>query len=143
MWWVGGCSGVTLEYWGFPGGSDVKESACNAGDPGSVPESGQFPREGNGYPLQYSCLSHKKKNEILAFVATWMVLEGIMLSEKSQRKTKAMISLTCVILKVNNITKQEQLEQIGDFQGGGWGRSRSTGRLRSINSSYKVNESRG
>ena len=61
MWWVGGCSGVTLEYWGFPGGSDVKESACNAGDPGSVPESGQFPREGNGYPLQYSCLSRKER----------------------------------------------------------------------------------
>ena len=41
---------------GFPGGSDSKESACNAGDPGSVPESGRFLGERNGYPLQYSCL---------------------------------------------------------------------------------------
>ena len=33
------------------GGSDGEESACNAGDPGSVPGSGRSPREGNGYPL--------------------------------------------------------------------------------------------
>ena len=41
---------------GFAGGSDGKESACNAGDPGSIPGSGRSPGEGNGYPLQYSCL---------------------------------------------------------------------------------------
>ena len=40
----------------FPGGSDSKESACNAGDLGSIPGSGTFPGEGNGNPLQYSCL---------------------------------------------------------------------------------------
>ena len=43
---------------GFPGGSDSKESACNAGDPGSIPGCGRSPREGNGYPLQYSCLEN-------------------------------------------------------------------------------------
>ena len=43
---------------GFPGGSDGKESACDAGDPGSIPGSGVFPGEGNGYPLQYSCLGN-------------------------------------------------------------------------------------
>ena len=36
---------------GFPGGSDGKESACNAGDVGLIPGSGGSPREGNGYPL--------------------------------------------------------------------------------------------
>ena len=41
---------------GFPGGTDGKESACNAGDPGWIPGLGRFPGEGNGYPLQYSCL---------------------------------------------------------------------------------------
>ena len=41
---------------GFPGGSDSKESACNAGDLGWIPGSGISPREGNGNPLQYSCL---------------------------------------------------------------------------------------
>ena len=43
---------------GFPGGSDGKESACNAGGPGLIPESGRSPGEGNGYPLQYSCLEN-------------------------------------------------------------------------------------
>ena len=39
---------------GFPGGSDGKESACNTGDPGLIPELGRSPGEGNGNPLQYS-----------------------------------------------------------------------------------------
>ena len=43
---------------GFPGGSDSKESACNAGDPGSIPGSGRPPGEGNGNPLQYFCLEN-------------------------------------------------------------------------------------
>ena len=42
---------------GFPGGSDSKESACNAGDLGSIPGLG-IPEEGNGYPLQYPCLEN-------------------------------------------------------------------------------------
>ena len=41
--------------WGVPGGSDGKESACNAGDLGSAPGSGRSPGEGKGNPLQYSC----------------------------------------------------------------------------------------
>ena len=40
---------------GFPGGSDGKESACNAGDMGLIPGLGRSPGEGNGYPLHYSC----------------------------------------------------------------------------------------
>ena len=42
----------------FPGGSDSKASACNAGDPGSIPGLGISPGEGNGHPLQYSCLEN-------------------------------------------------------------------------------------
>ena len=45
-------------YWGFPGGSDGKASACNAGDPSSIPGSGISPGEGNGNPLQYPCLEN-------------------------------------------------------------------------------------
>ena len=48
---------------GFPGGSDSKESACNAGDLGSIPELGRSPRERNGNPLQYSCLDNSKDRE--------------------------------------------------------------------------------
>ena len=40
------------------GGSDGKESACHGGDPGLIPGSGRSPREGNGNPLQYSCLKN-------------------------------------------------------------------------------------
>ena len=43
---------------GFPGGSDGKEFACNAGDPGLLPRSGRSPGEGHGNPLQYSCLEN-------------------------------------------------------------------------------------
>ena len=43
---------------GFPGGSDGKASACNAGDLGSIPGSGRSPGEGNGNPLQLSCMEN-------------------------------------------------------------------------------------
>ena len=43
---------------GFPGGSAGKESACNAGDLGSIPGLGRSPGKGNGYPLQYSGLEN-------------------------------------------------------------------------------------
>ena len=45
-------------YWDFPSGSDGKASTYNAGDPGSIPGSGRSPGEGNGNPLQYSCLEN-------------------------------------------------------------------------------------
>ena len=43
---------------GFPGGSDGKEFTCNAGNLGSIPELGRFPRGGHGNPLQYPCLEN-------------------------------------------------------------------------------------
>ena len=43
---------------GFPGGSEVKASACNGADLSSIPESGRSPGEENGNPLQYSCLEN-------------------------------------------------------------------------------------
>ena len=42
----------------FHGGAGGKESACNAGDAGLIPLWGRSPGEGNGYPLQYSCLEN-------------------------------------------------------------------------------------
>ena len=48
---------------GFPGGSDGKESACYAGDPGSNPGLGRSPGEGNGNPFQDSCLENPKDRE--------------------------------------------------------------------------------
>ena len=45
-----------LLLWGFPGGSNSKKSACNAGDLSLIPASGRLPGERNGNSLQYSCL---------------------------------------------------------------------------------------
>ena len=57
---------------GFPGSSDNKESACNAGGPGLIPGSGRSPGEGNGNPLQYSCL--KKTMDRGAW---WATVHGV------------------------------------------------------------------
>ena len=50
-------------HMGFPNGSDVKESACNAGDLGSISGSEISPGEGNGNPLQYPCLEDPMDRE--------------------------------------------------------------------------------
>ena len=47
----------------FPGGSEVKASAFNVGDPGLIPGPGRSPGEGNGNPLQYSCLENPMDGE--------------------------------------------------------------------------------
>ena len=52
-----------LSYHGFPPSSIGKESACSAGDPGSIPGLGRSPGEGNRHPLQYSCLENPRREE--------------------------------------------------------------------------------
>ena len=52
---------LIVGYWGFTGGSDGKDSACNAGDLNSIPGLGRSPGEGNGNPLQHSCLKNSMK----------------------------------------------------------------------------------
>ena len=49
---------LSILHWGFPGGSDGKESACNEGNLGLIPELGRSPGGGHGNPLQYSCLEN-------------------------------------------------------------------------------------
>ena len=60
----------------FPGGSDSKESACNAEDLGSIPGSGRSPGEGHGNPLQYSCLGNPMDRG-----AWWAVIQGVAKSQ--------------------------------------------------------------
>ena len=69
-WWSSGqesslqCRGQRFDsWWGFPGGWDSKESACNSGDLGSTPGSGRSPGEGNGNRLPYSCLGNPMDRE--------------------------------------------------------------------------------
>ena len=63
-------------YGDFPGGSDGKESACNAGDLGLIPSSGRSPGEGNDYPLQYSCLENSMDRG-----AWWATVHGVIESQ--------------------------------------------------------------
>ena len=60
---------------GFLGSSAGKESACNAGDPVSIPSLGRSPGEGIGYPLQYSWASlvAQMVNNLLAVQETWVL----------------------------------------------------------------------
>ena len=56
----------------FPGGSEVKVPVCSAGDLGVIPGSGRFPGEGNGNPLQYSCLENPMDRG-----ARWATVHGV------------------------------------------------------------------
>ena len=60
----------------FPGGSDSKESACNAGGLGSIPGSGRSPGEGKVYPFQYSCLENPMDRG-----AWWATVHGVTKSQ--------------------------------------------------------------
>ena len=51
----------------FPGGSDGKESVCNAGDLDPIPGSGRFPGERNGIPLQYFCLENLMERNLASY----------------------------------------------------------------------------
>ena len=65
-----------------PGGSDGKEFACSARDSGSIPGLGRSPGEGNGYPLQYSCLENP-----LDRGTWWATVQGVTESDMSERLT--------------------------------------------------------
>ena len=60
-----------LSFKGFPHSSVDKQSACNAGDPGSIPGWARSPGEGNGNPLQYSCLENPQGQRSLAGYSPW------------------------------------------------------------------------
>ena len=61
---------------GFPGGSDSKEYACNAGDLSSIPGLGRSPGEGNGNPLQYCCLENSMDRGLW-----WTTVHGVTKSQ--------------------------------------------------------------
>ena len=61
---------------GFPGGLDGQESACNAGNPGSILGLGRSPGKGNGNPLRYSCLGNPMDRE-----AWWAIFYGVTMGQ--------------------------------------------------------------
>ena len=68
---------------GFPGDSVVKNPPANAGDMGSIPGLGRSPREGNGNPLQYSCLGNPMDRG-----ARWATVHGVIKSWKQKKQKK-------------------------------------------------------
>ena len=74
---------------GFPGGSDGKETACNAGDDGSIPGLGRTPREGNGYLLQHSCM----ENSTMYDKHAKNTLPGVTSSHMQSRHVQVIIQL--------------------------------------------------
>ena len=63
-------------YSGFPGSSDTKEYGCHVGDLGLIPGSGRSPGEGNGYPVQNSCLENSMDRR-----AWWAIFHAIAKSQ--------------------------------------------------------------
>ena len=66
---------------GFPGGSVVKKPPTNAGDMGLIPESGRSPGEGNGNPLQNSCLENSMNRGVWWATVNWVAKSLIQLSK--------------------------------------------------------------
>ena len=79
---------------GLPYSSDGKESACNAGDLGSIPGSGRSPVEGNGNPLRYSCLENPMDRE-----SWWATVHGVAKS-RTQSATKQQKNVPMVVVMV-------------------------------------------
>ena len=85
----------TTNYLGFPGGSDGKSSAYNAGDQGSIPGLGRSSGEGNGNPLQYSCLENPMDRG-----AWWAVVHGVAKSQTRLNKLNVHAYIyiyTCIV----------------------------------------------
>ena len=80
---------------GFPGGSEVKASARNAGDLGSIPGSGRSPGEGNGNPLQYSCLENPMDGG-----TWWATVHGVAKSRtRLSNFTHSLMAIVCGVAK--------------------------------------------
>ena len=86
---------------------DSKESACNAEDPGSIPGLGRFPGEGNGYPLQYSCLEDSMDRG-----AWWATVHGVTKSRthsRSLERKKKIHYMYKFLVKLKSLNKGWEL----------------------------------
>ena len=81
-----------IRYHGLPCGSDGRKSACNASDLGSIPRSGRSPGEGNGNPLQYSCLENPMDR------GAWQATVHQVAKSQTRLKKLSMCIITCTHL---------------------------------------------
>ena len=96
---------------GFPGGSEVKASAWNAGDPGSIPGSGRSPGEGNGNPLQYSCQENPMEGRawqatVHGVTKSWTQLSYFTHTEEEKKKGYEKIFEEIIVEKFHNMEKK-------------------------------------
>ena len=85
----------------FPSGSDGKESACNAGDPGLVRGLGRSPGEGNSNPLQYSCLENPTDRGAWWSSVHRVTKSQTRLSEQQHGQCQLKINMHCLILALS------------------------------------------
>ena len=86
----------TLVFWGFPCGSAGKESACNAGDLGSIPGLGESPGEGKGYQFQYSGLENSMDCIAMRLQRVghdWPTFTSLLIFRERKIKTRVFIKL--------------------------------------------------
>ena len=88
---------IFMSVIGFPGGWDDKESACSVGDPGLIPGLGKSSGEGNGNPLQYSCLENSM--EISMKISWWAIVHG---AAKSQGTTEQLTLSLSLVYKISD-----------------------------------------
>ena len=82
-----------MSIWDFLGGSDGKESLCNTGNQGSIPRSGRSPGEGNGNPLQYSCLENSMGGGAWRITDHGVAKSQTRLSGMLEAKAKCLLSI--------------------------------------------------
>ena len=90
----------------IPGGSEVKVSACNVGDLGSIPGSGRSPGEGNGNPLQYCCLENSMERE-----AWWAICSPW---SRKVSDTTELLTLALTFIKDNHFCQDKVIKNIKD-----------------------------
>ena len=88
----------------FPNGSDGKESACNAGDPGLIPSLGRSPGEGNGNTLQYSCLENPMGGR-----AWWAPIHGVAELDTTERLIHHLTPVRIAIIKKTKMCRKGDL----------------------------------
>ena len=99
---------VKYRLLGFPGSSDGKASAYNAGDLGLIPGSGRSPGEGNGNPLQYSCLENPMDQG-----AWWATVHGVAKSQTRLSDFTTTILAICVRHAAADVTKHLRTSKCG------------------------------
>ena len=97
---------------GFPGGLAGKESACNAGDPGSIPRWGRCPGEGHGNTLQYSCLENPQGQRSLVGYSPWGSKESDTTATKHSTAQGCLISSSAFYLILFSLDARVQPQLI-------------------------------